>query len=138
MRNLLADTTPLKVSADYRRLWFGLSISNIGTQVTIVAVGLQVYALTGSTLAVGVLGLFSLIPLVALGLYGGALVDHYDRRKVSLVSSAVLWLVVAAIAAQAWLDVESVELLYGLVAVQSAAFAINNPARSAIIPRLLP
>lgn len=138
MRNLLADTTPLKVSADYRRLWFGLSISNIGTQVTIVAVGLQVYALTGSTLAVGVLGLFSLVPLVALGLYGGALVDHYDRRKVSLVSSAVLWLVVAAIAAQAWLDVESVELLYGLVAVQSAAFAINNPARSAIIPRLLP
>ncbi|MFJ3402617.1 MFS transporter [Promicromonospora sp. NPDC090134] len=138
MRHLLADTTPLKVSPDYRRLWFGLSISNIGTQVTIVAVGLQVYALTGSTLAVGVLGLFSLVPLVALGLYGGALVDHYDRRKVSLISSAVLWLVVAGIAAQAWLDLESVELLYGLVAVQSAAFAINNPARSAIIPRLLP
>ncbi|MGW2093442.1 MFS transporter [Promicromonospora sukumoe] len=138
MRHLLTDTTPLKVSADYRRLWFGLSVSNIGTQVTIVAVGLQVYALTGSTLAVGVLGLFSLFPLVALGLYGGALVDHYDRRKVSLVSSAVLWVVVAAIAAQAWLGLESVELLYGLVAVQSAAFAINNPARSAIIPRLLP
>lgn len=138
MRNLLADTTPLRVSADYRRLWFGLSISNIGTQVTIVAVGLQVYALTGSTLAVGVVGLVSLVPLVVLGLYGGALVDHYDRRKVSLVSSAVLWVVVAGIAAQAWLELESVELLYGLVAVQSAAFAINNPARSAIIPRLLP
>jgi MFS family permease len=138
MRHLLADTTPLKVSADYRRLWFGLSISNIGTQVTIVAVGLQVYTLTGSTLAVGVLGLFTLVPLVALGLYGGALVDHYDRRKVSLVSSAVLWIVVAGIAAQAWLELASVHLLYGLVAVQSAAFAINNPARSAIIPRLLP
>ncbi|MFD2027502.1 MFS transporter [Promicromonospora aerolata] len=138
MRRFLADTTPLRVSADYRRLWFGLSISNIGTQVTIVAVGLQVYALTGSTLAVGLLGLFTLVPLVALGLYGGALVDHYDRRKVSLVSSAVLWVVVAAIAAQAWLGLESVPLLYGLVAVQSAAFAINNPARSAIIPRLLP
>lgn len=138
MRHLLADTTPLRVSADYRRLWVGLSISNIGTQVTIVAVGLQIYALTGSTLAVGVLGLFSLVPLVALGLYGGALVDHYDRRKVSLVSSLVLWVVVAAIAAQAWLRLESVQLLYGLVAVQSAAFAINNPARSAIIPRLLP
>ncbi|MCP2265080.1 MFS transporter [Promicromonospora thailandica] len=138
MRQLLADTTPLKVSPDYRRLWVGLSISNIGTQVTIVAVGLQIYALTDSTLAVGVLGLFSLVPLVALGLYGGALVDHYDRRKVSLLSSLVLWVVVAAIAAQAWLRLESVHLLYGLVAVQSAAFAINNPARSAIIPRLLP
>ncbi|GGM35713.1 MFS transporter [Promicromonospora citrea] len=138
MRQLLADTTPLTVSPDYRRLWVGLSISNIGTQVTIVAVGLQIYALTGSTLAVGVLGLFSLVPLVALGLYGGALVDHYDRRTVSLVSSLVLWVVVAAIAAQAWFRVESVHLLYGLIAVQSAAFAINNPARSAIIPRLLP
>lgn len=138
MRHLLADTTPLKVSADYRRLWFGLSVSNIGTQVTIVAVGLQIYALTGSTLAVGLLGLFSLVPLVVLGLYGGALVDHYDRRKVSLLSSLVLWVVVAGIAAQAWLELESVHLLYGLVAVQSAAFAINNPARSAIIPRLLP
>ncbi|MFC4631673.1 MFS transporter [Promicromonospora alba] len=138
MRHLLADTTPLKVSADYRRLWFGLSVSNIGTQVTIVAVGLQIYALTGSTLAVGLLGLFSLVPLVVLGLYGGALVDHYDRRKVSLLSSLVLWVVVAGIAGQAWLEVESVHLLYGLVAVQSAAFAINNPARSAIIPRLLP
>ena len=138
MRLLLADTTPLKVSPDYRRLWFGLSISNIGTQVTIVAVGLQIYALTGSTLAVGLLGLFSLVPLVALGLYGGALVDHYDRRKVSLLSSLVLWVVVAGIAAQAWFELESVNLLYGLVAVQSAAFAINNPARSAIVPRLLP
>lgn len=138
MRHLLADTTPLKVSPDYRRLWFGLSISNIGTQVTIVAVGLQIYALTGSTLAVGLLGLFSLVPLVVLGLYGGALVDHYDRRKVSLLSSLVLWAVVAGIAAQAWFELESVHLLYGLVAVQSAAFAINNPARSAIIPRLLP
>jgi MFS family permease len=138
MRHLLVDTTPLKVSPDYRRLWFGLSVSNIGTQVTIVAVGLQIYALTGSTLAVGLLGLFSLVPLVALGLYGGALVDHYDRRKVSLVSSLVLWVVVAGIAAQAWFELESVPLLYGLVAVQSAAFAINNPARSAIIPRLLP
>ncbi|MDR7383452.1 MFS transporter [Promicromonospora iranensis] len=138
MRHLLADTTPLRVSPDFRRLWFGLSVSNIGTQVTIVAVGLQIYALTGSTLAVGLLGLFSLVPLVALGLYGGALVDHYDRRKVSLVSSLVLWVVVAGIAVQAWLGLESVPLLYGLVAVQSAAFAINNPARSAIIPRLLP
>jgi len=134
---LIADLTPLRVSPAFRRLWWGLGVSNIGTQVTVVAVGLQVYALTGSTLAVGTLGIAALVPLVALGLYGGALVDHYDRRRVSLLASSVLWLVTAAIAAQAWLDVGSVNLLYGLVAVQSAAFAINNPARSSIVPRLL-
>lgn len=138
MRRLLADTTPLRVSPEYRRLWWGLGVSNLGAQLTVVAVGLQVYAITGSTLAVGVLGICALVPLVALGLYGGALVDAYDRRRVSLAASAVLWLVTAGIAAQAWLDVGSVHLLYGLVAVQSAAFAINNPARMAIIPRLLP
>lgn len=138
MPRLLADTTPLRVSPEYRRLWWGLGVSNLGAQLTVVAVGLQVYALTGSTLAVGVLGLCALVPLVALGLYGGALVDAYDRRRVSLAASAVLWAVTAAIATQAWLGIGSVNLLYGLVAVQSAAFAINNPARSAIIPRLLP
>jgi hypothetical protein len=134
---LLADLTPLRVSPAYRRLWWGLGVSNLGAQLTVVAVGLQVYALTGSTLAVGTLGLFALVPLVVLGLYGGALVDHYDRRTVSLVASGVLWVVTIAIALQAWFDVESVGLLYGLTAVQSAAFALNNPARSAIIPRLL-
>ncbi|MFE6968466.1 MFS transporter [Isoptericola sp. NPDC057653] len=137
MPRLIADLTPLRVSPAFRRLWWGLGVSNIGTQVTVVAVGLQVYALTGSTLAVGTLGIAALVPLVALGLYGGALVDHYDRRRVSLLASSVLWLVTAAIAAQAWLDVGSVNLLYGLVALQSAAFAINNPARTSIVPRLL-
>ncbi|MFF2620392.1 MFS transporter [Oerskovia jenensis] len=134
---ILADTTPLRVSPPFRRLWWGLGISNLGSQLTVVAVGLQVYALTGSTLAVGVLGIFALVPLVALGLYGGALVDAYDRRKVALLASWALWIVTGLLALQAWLDVGSVGVLYGLVALQSAAFAINNPARSAIIPRLV-
>ncbi|MBD7951277.1 MFS transporter [Oerskovia rustica] len=134
---ILADTTPLRVSPPFRRLWWGLGISNLGSQLTVVAVGLQVYALTGSTLAVGVLGIFALVPLVALGLYGGALVDAYDRRKVALLASWALWVVTGLLALQAWLDVGSVGVLYGLVALQSAAFAINNPARSAIIPRLV-
>ena len=134
---LLLDLTPLRASPSFRRLWWGLGISNLGTQLTVVAVGLQVYSITGSTLAVGVLGLCALVPLVALGLYGGALVDAYDRRRVALVSSVSLWLISIALALQAWLHLDSVTLLYVLVAVQSAGFAINNPARSAIIPRLV-
>ena len=57
-------------------------MSNLGTQLTVVAVGLQVYDITRSTLSVGILGLCALVPLVVLGLYGGALVDAYDRRRV--------------------------------------------------------
>lgn len=134
---LLLDLTPLRSSPSFRRLWWGLGISNLGTQLTVVAVGLQVYDITASTLSVGVLGLCALVPLVALGLYGGALVDVHDRRKVALFSSVGLWVVAIALALQAWLDLNSVLLLYGLVALQSAGFAINNPARSAIVPRLV-
>ena len=79
----------------------------------------------------------ALVPLVALGLYGGALVDQYDRRRVALFSATFLFVVTTALAAQAWLHVDSVLLLYALVAVQSAGFAINNPARTSIIPRLV-
>ncbi|MBA8794436.1 MFS family permease [Friedmanniella endophytica] len=135
--SVLLDLSPLRASAPFRRLWLGLGISNLGTQLTVVAVGLEVYAISGSTLAVGLLGICALVPLVALGLYGGALVDLYDRRRVALISSTGLWFVSIALAVQALLHANSVPLLYALVAVQSAGFAINNPARSAIIPRLI-
>jgi MFS family permease len=135
---VLLDLTPLRSAPDYRRLWLGLSVSNLGTQFTVTAVGLQVYAITGSTFSVGVLGICALVPLVVLGLYGGALVDVYDRRKVALLASIGLWVVSGLLALQAWLHLDSVPVLYALVAVQSAGFAVNNPARSAIIPRLVP
>lgn len=135
--SVLLDLTPLRASPPFRRLLLGLGISNFGTQLTVVAVGLEVYSITRSTLAVGVLGICALIPLVVLGLYGGALVDLYDRRRVALISSFALWLISIALAVQALLHLDSVLLLYGLVAVQSTGFAINNPARSAIIPWLV-
>ena len=89
MPSFVVDTTPLRVSPAFRRLWWGLAISNLGAQLTVVAVGLQVYAITGSTASVGLLGLCALVPLVIFGLYGGAIVDHYDRRRVALVASLV-------------------------------------------------
>ena len=134
---VLLDLTPLRSAPAYRRLWLGLSVSNLGTQLTVTAVGLQVYAITGSTLSVGVLGICALVPLVVLGLYGGALVDVYDRRRVALIASVGLWVASGLLALQAWLHLDSVALLYALVALQSAGFAVNNPARSAIIPRLV-
>ena len=112
-------------------------MSNLGTQLTVTAVGLQVYGLTGSTFSVGLLGIFALVPLVGLGLYGGALVDAFDRRKVALYSALGLWAVVIVLVVQAVLRLDSVWLLYGLVGFQSAGFAVNNPARTAIVPRLV-
>ncbi|WP_125615239.1 MFS transporter [Specibacter cremeus] len=137
MRRLLADVTPLRESPAFRRLWIGNGLSSIGTQLTVVAVSLEVYDLTRSTLAVGLLGIVALAPLVVAGLYGGAIADAHDRRTVALASSAVLWLVTIGIAAQAWLRLDSLWVLYALIAVQSAAAGINGSARSAIVPRLV-
>ncbi len=132
-----ADLTPLRVSQAYRRLWLGNALAAIGAQLTLVAVSLEVYALTQSSLYVGLVGLFALVPLVVAGLYGGAVADVYDRRKVALVSGFFLWLSICGIAAHAWMDVENVWLLYGLVALHSAAQGVNQPTRSAIIPALV-
>ncbi|MCG2798500.1 MAG: MFS transporter [Cellulomonas sp.] len=138
MRSIVLDTRPLRVSRDFRDLWLGLSVSNLGAQLTVVAVGLQVYALTGSTPAVGLLGLAALVPLVVFGLYGGAIVDRYDRRRVALISGVAGWLAVLGLLAQALVGNTHVEVLYVLVALESAANAVTSPARSAIIPRLVP
>jgi MFS family permease len=134
---LLADITPLRVSPDYRRLWLALSISNVGQQMTAVAVGIQVYSITQSSFAVGLVGLFQLVPLIGFGLYGGALSDTHDRRLLGLLTAFGLMGCSAVLLAQALLDLRSVALLYLVVAVQSAFFAVGNPARGAIIPRLI-
>jgi MFS family permease len=134
---ILADLTPLRVSADFRRLWWGLGLANFGSQLTVMAVGLQVYALTGSTLAVGGIGLAALIPLLIMGLYGGALADSHDRRRLALAASAVMWVATIGIALHAWSGSRQVWPLFVCTAIQSGAQAVNSPARSAIIPRLV-
>jgi MFS family permease len=137
LRGVVADTTPLRVSPAYRRLWFGLGISNVGQQMTTVAVAWQVYLITGSSLMVGLLGAFALVPLIVFGLYGGAIADVMDRRRLMLWTAAGLACISAVLVAQALADVGSVWLLYLVVAVQSGLFAVNNPARAATIPRLV-
>jgi len=134
---LLLDLTPLRVNPAYRRLYAGFTFANVGSQLAVVAVGLQVYDLTKSTAAVGLVGLFALVPLVAMGLYGGALVDHFDRRVVGLAGQAVAFVTSIACALQAWLGNTHVWVLYLLVAVWNGAFAVTSPARTAIYPRIL-
>ncbi len=137
-RTLLTDVAPLRASADYRRLWFGLTVSQLGQQMTTVALAIQVYAITQSSFAVGVVGICAFVPLVVFGLYGGAIADSMDRRRLALVASTGLWLLSIVLAAQALAGLRSVLLLYVVAALQAACYAVNNPARAAIIPRLLP
>ena len=138
MPRLFADLSPVRASPDFGRLLLALSVSNIGQQMTAVAVGIQVYQLTRSSLAVGLLGLFQLIPLIGFGLYGGALSDSHDRRKLGILTAVGLQLCALVFLIQALVGSTLVWPLYVVVALQSACFAVGNPARQAIIPRLVP
>ena len=130
------DLRPMS-SVAYRRLLVGQGTSFVGSMLTQVAVPVQVYALSRSTLYVGFVGLAGLVPIVAFGLYGGAIADAVDRRLLYLWSSVGGWAVTLALLAQTLLSVGSVALILGLVAVQSAMFAVASSARGAIIPRIV-
>ena len=137
MAKLLADITPLRVSPPYRRLWTGQGLAAIGAQFTAMAVALEIYDLTKSTFMVGLLGVFALVPLVIMGLYGGALIDRHDRRIVALIAALVQWSATIGLAAEAWFHLDNVWLLYAMVAIQSGGGAVSAPARTAILPRLV-
>ena len=135
---VLTDVRPLRVSAPYRRLFVGNTIAQFGQQMTVVTVAVQVYALTGSSFAVGLIGVFGLVPLVGFGLYAGAIADAVDRRLLAIISSAGSWAVSLVLAAQAFLGNTHVGVIYACIAVQSACYAATSPARNAMIARLLP
>ncbi|MFQ6397879.1 MFS transporter [Nocardia sp. KC 131] len=134
---LLADTTPLKYP-DYRRLWSTNVVTVVGSQLAVVAVPQQIYQITGSSGYVGLAGLFGLVPLIVFGLWGGALADVMDRRKLLLITNAGTGLTALAFWGQAAAGLDNVWVVLALFAMQQAFFAVNQPTRSATIPRLLP
>jgi len=135
-RRIAADVTPLRESHDYRRWWFGYSVSFTGTQLTQFAIPVQVYVLTKSSFDVGLVGLVVFVPLVTMGLVGGAIADAVDRRRLTLITGTALMVlsvvltVQAAVGAKLW-------LLYVVAGVQGAFSAVDSSARGAILPRLV-
>ncbi|WP_255450389.1 MFS transporter [Skermania sp. ID1734] len=136
-RSVFADTTPLR-NNNFRRLWVSSIVTVIGGQLSVVAVPKQIFDITQSSAYVGLAGVFALVPLIGFGLWGGALADVLDRRSLLLVSSSGLGLTSLGFWAQAALGNHNVWLVLTLLAVQQAFFAINQPTRSALLPRILP
>ena len=135
---LLADISPLRESAAFRRLWAGTTLSSVGSAMTSFAIPLQVYNITRSPFAVGAIGVATAVPTLAIGLLGGSLADVLDRRRLVLFSSVGLALISAALAVQSLAGLRLVWLLYVLTAVKSALGSISAPARNTFIPQLLP
>ena len=137
MPAILPDTEPLRASREFRLLWLGQFISQSGSALRLVAIPYQIYLLTGSSLAVGLLGLFSAVPLITLSLWGGVIADRVDRRRMLLVTNTCLALTSVALALSTQLGVASVPVLYLLTAVGSGFSALDQPARSALAPSLV-
>jgi MFS family permease len=137
LRKIAIDVRPLRHLA-YRRMFVGFGVSSFGFQLTAVAVPVEMYDLTRSSLWVGLLGVAGLVPLLVFGLWGGAVADAVDRRRLLLASSLLMWSATLGLLAQALLRVGSPVLLLVLVAVQTTAFAVSAPTRQAIVPRLVP
>jgi MFS family permease len=136
-QRIAADVTPLRESAVYRRWWVGYMVSNVGTQLTIVAAQLQVFRLTHSSFDVGITGLVTVIPLIIFGIFGGSIADAVDRRKLMLLTtssstvvSTLMWLQAAAGANRVW-------VIYVLLGTQAGLFGIDSSARGAMLPRLV-
>lgn len=132
---MILDIGPLRRDAAFRRLFASQFISGIGTMVSYVAVPWQLYQLTHSNAQVGLLGLVQLMPVLLCGLLGGAVADRVDRRRLLIVSEALMALCVAGLLANAW-STPSTLAIYALVAVLQGASGFHRPALEALTQKL--
>jgi MFS transporter, ENTS family, enterobactin (siderophore) exporter len=131
------DLTPLRTSRDFRLLWAGLLVSEIGYQFTRVALYVQVYVLTGSPAMVGLLGLAGLAGQVGGALIGASFIDAHDRRRILLWSQVVLAALAAVLLIATVTDRATIAVLFSVNAAMWFVGAIEGPARSAMTPRLV-
>src|SRR5438874_454593 len=134
---LLVDTTPLRVSRGFRRLWIGQAVSVFGTTVTTAALPFQVFEQTGSSLAVGLLGAAELGPLLVCAVVGGSFADRVDKRRLLVGVTAVSLLCSATLAVNASLHHPQLWLLYVVGAVASGVTAISFAVMRSLLPLLL-
>ncbi|MEU3901560.1 MFS transporter [Streptomyces sp. NPDC045251] len=137
LRRSAMDTRPLRRPA-YRRLWSSTIVTAVGSQLTAVAVLKQIYDITGSSAWVGAASLAGLLPLVVFALWGGAVADTVDRRKLLLITNSGIAVTSVLFWLQAVTGLESVAALMLLLALQQAFRGLNAPARNASIARLVP
>jgi len=131
------DLTPIRRYPAFRRLWFGQGISFIGTEIAEVALAYQMYQLTGSTLAVGLISLTHLVPLLTLTVIGGAIADAVDRRRLMLVQQLGMVIGSLALAANAALDNPRIWALYVAQLIISSSFSIGVGAQRSMTPQLV-
>jgi MFS family permease len=137
VRGLAIDVTPLRQARDFRLLWMGQLISLTGRQITTVAVPFQVFLLTRSSLAVGLIGLVEVVPLVVFGIAGGPISDRVDRRRLLLITEAGLAVTSSLLFVGALTGHPPLGYVYAVAGLQAGLMGVNAPTRSAAVPNLV-
>jgi MFS family permease len=135
--SLTPDLRPFRESRDYRLLTAGALITGLGTQASLVALPYQVYVITHEPVLVGLLGLVEIGPLVTASLFGGALADRYDRRRLLLLYQLLLVAVAGALAAASFLGTPPIWLLYLLAGALAGAGQLERVTRAAVVPNVV-
>jgi len=138
LRRLIVDVEPLRRDRDFRMLWIGQVVSGLGRQVTTIVLPYQLYVLTGTPLAIGALALVQVVPIMAFSLGGGVIADAVDRRRLLLVTQVGLAVASLALAGLALLPAPPVLAIYAVAFAAAGLGAIDQPARSSAVPRLVP
>jgi MFS family permease len=134
---LTLDLTPLKSSREYRLLFTGQFVSGFGSAISYVVLPWQMYQLTKSSFAVGMLGVVEFVPMFLMAFVGGALADYIDRRRLILLSEVGLALCCAVLVANSLLARPRVWVLFLIAALFAGLNGIHRPAHEALTPRLV-
>jgi MFS family permease len=136
MNDTPRGTSPLQFR-DFRLVWIGFFVSQIGTQMQVVAVAWQVYQLTGDPLALGAIGLARVLPVILFGVFGGMVADVFDRRRMLLCTQSALMMSSLGLSYLTYAGLVTMPILYLFCIAAGTATALSNPARQAMIPTLV-
>lgn len=138
LRSLAIDLGPLRRHRDFRLRTIAVSVSAFGANFTMIAAPIQIMRLTGSTVAVGLLGAAEFLPIIAVGLLGGAVADRFDRRKVVLISELGALACTLALLGNSLLPEPRLWVIYLMAAGAASASAMQRPSLDAMLPRYVP
>ncbi len=134
---LALDLTPLRTSREFRLLYTGQFVSMFGSALSYVVLPWQLYQLTKSTFAVGMLGVAEFVPMFVLAFVGGALADYIDRRRLVLLAEAAMLVCCAVLTVNALLPQPRVWVLFTMAALFAALNGLHRPALEALTARLV-
>lgn len=135
---MLLDLSPLKVSRDYRLLFFGQLVSFFGSMMTFIVVPWQMYQITQSSAMVGYIYLAEFVPMIALAFVGGALADFLDKRRMLRLTEIGQTVVTAILLGNSLLPKPQIWVLFVAVALHAGLAAIQRPAFESFIQKIIP